>query len=244
MDAKETLALLYVAKRLFPRDRSLEVEPKELVEISKVWTEALKDIPFDTAKAALVAQSATSLFPPTIKEIRDYSTRMNGNRRKTAEEAWGEACEAMRNYGTRTVLKEGSTETPNSAKQEKEETATAEKVAEMLKLAEKLKAQKPHEHSNLVVETRIYRFVTPQGTNRQYEAEKHLDPEVWAILKHMGYKDVCESDNPDVVRGQFMRAWDSHEREEYEKRVIGGILPQFLKDMNLLNGGVNGELTE
>ena len=213
MDAKETLALLYVAKRLFPRDRSLEVEPKELVEISKVWTEALKDIPFDIAKAALVAQSATSLFPPTIKEIRDYSTRMNGNRRKTAEEAWGEACEAMRNYGTRTVLKEGATE-------------------------------KPPEYSDMVIETRVYRCVTPQGTNRQYEAEMHLDPEVWAILKHMGYKDVCESDNPDVVRGQFMRAWDSHNKEEYEKRVIGGILPEFLKDMNLLGGGVNGELNE
>ena len=213
MNAKETLALLYVAKRLFPRDRSLEVEPKELVEISKVWTEALKDIPFDTAKAALVAQSATSLFPPTIKEIRDYSTRMNGKRRKNAEEAWGEACEAMRNYGTRTVLKEGSTE-------------------------------KPPEYSDTVIETRVYRCVTPQGTNRQYEAELHLDPEVWSILKHMGYKDVVESDNPDVVRGQFMRAWDSHNKEEYEKRVIGGILPEFLKDMNLLNGGVNGELPE
>ena len=213
MNAKETHALLNVAKRLFPRDRSLEVEPKELVEISKVWTEALKDIPFDTAKAALVAQSATSLFPPTIKEIRDYATRMNGNRRKTAEEAWGEACEAMRNYGTRTVLKEGSTE-------------------------------KPPEYSDTMIETRVYRCVTPQGTNRQYEAELHLDPEVWSILKHMGYKDVCESDNPDVVRGQFMRAWDSHDKEEYEKRVIGGILPQFLKDMNLLNGGVNGELPE
>ena len=213
MNAKETLALLYVAKRLFPRDRSLEVEPKELVEISKVWTEALKDIPFDIAKAALVAQSATSLFPPTIKEIRDYATRINGKRRMTAEEAWGEACEAMRNYGTRTVLKEGSTE-------------------------------KPPEYSDTVIETRVYRYVTPQGTNRQYEAELHLDPEVWAILKHMGYKDVCESDNHDVVRGQFMRAWDSHNTEEYEKRVISGILPEFLKDMNLLGGGVNGELNE
>ena len=104
--------------------------------------------------------------------------------------------------------------------------------------------EKPPEYSDTVIETRVYRCVTPQGTNRQYEAELHLDPEVWAILKHMGYKDVVESDNPDVVRGQFMRAWDSHNKEEYEKRVIGGILPEFLKDMNLLNGGVNGELPE
>ena len=78
----------------------------------------------------------------------------------------------------------------------------------------------------------------------EYEAKSHCPPDVWELMEHMGYADMCASENADVVRGQFMRAWDSHEREEYEKRVIGGILPQFLKDMNLLNGGVNGELTE
>lgn len=210
MNKKETVALFALISALFPRDEKIANADKPMI---MAWQEMLEDIPFEVAKAALKAQSSTSLFPPTIKEIRDYSTRMNGNRRKTAEEAWGEACEAMRNYGTRTVLKEGSTE-------------------------------KPPEYSDTVIETRVYRYVTPQGTNRQYEAEKHLDPEVWSILKHMGYKDVCESDNPDVVRGQFMRAWDSHNKEEYEKRVIGGILPDFLKDMNLLGGGVNGELPE
>lgn len=207
MNAKETLALLYVAKRLFPRDRSLEVEPKELVEISKVWTEALKDIPFDTAKAALVAQSATSLFPPTIKEIRDYSTRMNGNRRKTAEEAWGIASEMMRTYSARLVPIEGF---------EREEAPVA-------KFGEPVK---------------------PRPSGLEYEAKRHCPKEVWELMERMGYSDMCASENPDVVRGQFMRAWDSHNKEEYEKRVIGGILPEFLKDMNLLNGGVNGELPE
>lgn len=210
MTKKETVALFALISSLFPRDEKFAKADKMMI---MAWQEMLEDIPFEVAKAAVKAAVATLQFPPSIKEIRDYSTRMNGNRRKTAEEAWGEACEAMRNYGTRTVLKEGSTE-------------------------------KPPEYSDTVIETRVYRCVTPQGTNRQYEAEKHLDPEVWSILKHMGYKDVVESDNPDVVRGQFMRAWDSHEREEYEKRVIGGILPQFLKDMNLLGGGQNGELME
>lgn len=210
MTKKETVALFALISSLFPRDEKFAKADKMMI---MAWQEMLEDIPFDVAKAAVKAAVATLQFPPSIKDIRDYSTRMNGNRRKTAEEAWGEACEAMRNYGTRTVLKEGATE-------------------------------KPPEYSDTVIETRVYRCVTPQGTNRQYEAELHLDPEVWSILKHMGYKDVVESDNPDVVRGQFMRAWDSHNREEYEKRVIGGILPEFLKDTNLLNGGVNGELPE
>lgn len=210
MTKKETVALFALISSLFPRDEKFAKADKMMI---MAWQEMLEDIPFEVAKAAVKAAVATSQFPPSIKDIRDYSTRMNGNRRKTAEEAWGEACEAMRNYGTRTVLKEGATE-------------------------------KPPEYSDTVIEARVYRCVTPQGTNRQYEAELHLDPEVWAILKHMGYKDVCESDNPDVVRGQFMRAWDSHNKEAYEKRVVGGILPQFLKDMNLLGGGTNGELPE
>ena len=210
MNKKETAALFALISALFPRDEKFANADKPMI---LAWQEMLEDIPFDVGKAAVKATVASSPFPPSIKDIRDYSTRMNGKRRKTAEEAWGEACEAMRNYGTRTVLKEGSTE-------------------------------KPPEYSDTVIEARVYRYVTPQGTNRQYEAELHLDPEVWAILKHMGYKDVVESENPDVVRGQFMRAWDSHNKEEYEKRVIGGILPEFLKDMNLLGGGQNGELLE
>ena len=207
MDAKETLALLYVAKRLFPRDRSLEVEPKELVEISKAWAEVLEDIPFDVAKAALKAQSSTSLFPPTIKEIRDYATRMNGKRRMTAEEAWGIASDMMRTYSARLVQIEGF-------------FRDEEPIA---KFGDPVKIRK---------------------SGLEYEAKRHCPPEVWELMEHMGYADMCASENPDVIRGQFMRAWDSHDREEYEKRVIGGILPQFLKDMNLLGGGVNGELPE
>ena len=84
--------------------------------------------------------------------------------------------------------------------------------------------------------------VTPSGL--EYEAKRHCPKEVWEILERMGYADVCASENPDVVRGQFMRAWSNHDKEEYEKRVIGGVLPQFLKDLNLLGNGQNGELTE
>jgi hypothetical protein len=207
MDAKETLALLYVAKRLFPRDRSLEVEPKELVEISKAWAEVLEDIPFYVAKAALKAQSSTSSFPPTIKEIRDYATRMNGKRRMTAEEAWGIASDMMRTYSARLVPIEGFV---------REEEPVA-------KFGEPVKIRK---------------------SGLEYEAKRHCPPDVWELMEHMGYADMCASENPDVIRGQFMRSWDSHNKEEYEKRVIGGILPEFLKDMNLLNGGVNGELPE
>lgn len=204
MTKKETVALFALISSLFPRDDKFAKADKMMI---MAWQEMLEDIPFEVAKAAVKATVATSQFPPSIKDIRDYSTRMNGKRRMTAEEAWGIASEMMRTYSARLVPIEGFIH---------EEEPTA-------KFGEPVKVRKP---------------------GLEYEAKRYCPPDVWELMEHMGYADMCASENPDVIRGQFMRAWDSHAREEYEKRVIGGILPQFLKDMNLLNGGVNGELTE
>lgn len=204
MTKKETVALFALISSLFPRDDKFAKADKMMI---MSWQEMLEDIPFEVAKAAVKATVATSQFPPSIKDIRDYSTRMNGKRRMTAEEAWGIASEMMRTYSARLVPIEGFIH---------EEELTA-------KFGEPVKVRK---------------------SGLEYEAKRYCPPDVWELMEHMGYADMCASENPDVIRGQFMRAWDSHTREEYEKRVIGGILPQFLKDMNLLNGGVNGELTE
>lgn len=211
MKRSETIQLFAVIKALYPRDEAYKNATKDMVD---AWTEMLADIPFDHAKAAIKASVSTSPFPPSIAEIRDYATRLTGKRRMTAEEAWGQACEVIRQYGTRTVLKEGAEE-------------------------------KPPEYGELTVETRIYRAVKPQPCLRQYEAELHCDPEVWKLLKNMGYKAVVESDAPDVVRGQFMAAWRGHDTEAKEHRVIGSIVPELfggngiLRDM--LKGGQNGE---
>ena len=196
MKRSETIQLFAVIKALYPRDEAFKSATKDMVD---AWTEMLADIPFDHAKAAIKASVSTSPFPPSIAEIRDYATRLTGKRRMTAEEAWGQACEVIRQYGTRTVLKEGAEE-------------------------------KPPEYGELTVETRIYLTVKPQPCLRQYEAELHCDPEVWKLLKNMGYKAVVESDAPDVVRGQFMRAWSGHDQEAKEERVI---VPDFMK---LLSG--------
>lgn len=207
----ETVKMFALIKSLFPRDEAFKNATPDMVN---AWTDMLQDIPFDAGCAAIKAAVSTSPFPPSIAEIRDYATRLNGPRRMTAEEAWGQACEVIRTYGTKTVLKDGAVE-------------------------------KPPEYTDVTVERRTYRCVTPQGNIRQYEAELHCDPEVWKLLKNMGYKQVVESENPDVVRGQFMRAWQGHDTEAKEYRVIGSIVPELfgangiLRD--LLTGRENGE---
>lgn len=204
MTKKETAAMFALISALYPRDEKFAKADKEAI---LAWHEMLEDIPFDVAKAAIKASVATSPFPPQICDIREYATRMTGQRRMTADEAWGIAAEVIRTYSSRTVPIEGF----------------ASKTYEFVKFGEPVK-------------------VRPSGL--EYEAKRHCPKEVWEILERMGYADVCASENPDIVRGQFMRSWSNHDKEAYEKRVIGGVLPQFLKDMNLLGGGQNGELME
>lgn len=187
MTKSETVKLFVIIKSLFPRDDAFKNATPDMVS---AWTEMLADIPFDHAKAAVKAAVATSPFPPSIAEIRDYATRLTAPKRLTADEAWGIASECIRKYGLQTRRIAPETEVVT-----------------------------------------VVRFGDPVSINpsgREYEAKFHCHPEVWKMLKHMGYADIVKSDNPDVVRGQFLKAWGAHDTEAKEQRVLG-IVPEILK---------------
>lgn len=187
MTKSETVKLFVIIKSLFPRDDAFKNATPDMVS---AWTEMLADIPFDHAKAAVKAAVATSPFPPSIAEIRDYATRLTAPKRLTADEAWGIASECIRKYGLQTRRIAPETEVVT-----------------------------------------VVRFGDPVSINpsgREYEAKFHCPPEVWKMLKHMGYADIVKSDNPDVVRGQFLKAWGAHDTEAKEQRVLG-IVPEILK---------------
>ena len=99
MNAQEVMALLYMEKRLFPREKGLAVPPEELTAIAEAQAEMLKDIPFELGKAAVAAHAASSPYAPAISEIRAYARRMTEPEQLTAEEAWALARKAMSRYG-------------------------------------------------------------------------------------------------------------------------------------------------
>ena len=207
MTKTETVQLFVIIKSLFPRDDAFRNATPDMVS---AWTEMLADIPFDHAKAAVKAAVATSPFPPSIAEIRDYATRLTAPKRMSADEAWGIASEVIRKYGTRTVLKEGCKE-------------------------------KEPEYFDMTVDTVTYRHVRRQPSVREFEAKRHCPEEVWQLLERMGYANVVNSENPDVVRGQFMKAWSSHDAEKKEERVLV-VVPEILKAITgdtwmLIEGG-------
>ena len=104
MNRKETVATFALISALFPRDDKFANATKEMIS---AWNEMLADIPFDTVKAAIKAAVATSPFPPSICEIRNYAVKISENSLRSPEEAWKIALDAMRTYNTRTVPIEG-----------------------------------------------------------------------------------------------------------------------------------------
>lgn len=175
MTFDETMALLYLGKRLFPRDKSLDKGPEEMTEIGEAWAEMLKDIPFDLAKAALTAHAASSPYAPAISEIRSYARKMTEPEGITAEEAWSLAIKAIRRFGSA-----------------------------------------PYKDA--------------QGKYPYQRARDSLPPEVWRVVDLMGYNSMCMSENADVLRAQFIRAWERQQQRKAERESILPFLPEALRE--------------
>ena len=203
MNKKEVAALFGLISALFPRDEKFAKADKMMVT---AWAEMLADIPLDKAKEAVKYAVATSPFPPSICEIRNYAVKISENSLRSPEEAWKIALDAMRTYNTRTVPIEGF----NS------------KEYKFVKFGEPVK-------------------IRPSGL--EYEAKRHVPPDVWEVMELMGYADMCASENPDVLRGQFMKIWSNKTSREHEYRVVSPIVPQIAERLvNLITSGQNGEL--
>ena len=204
MNKKEVAALFGLISALFPRDEKFANADKMMVT---AWAEMLADIPLDKAKEAVKYAVATSPFPPSICEIRNYAVKISENSLRSPEEAWKIALDAMRTYNTRTVPIEGF----NS------------KEYKFVKFGEPVK-------------------IRPSGL--EYEAKRHVPPDVWEVMELMGYADMCASENADVLRGQFMKIWSNKTSREHEYRVVSPIVPQLIEKVEnrLLEGGENGEI--
>lgn len=184
MNVQEIMKLLYLEKRLFPREKSLTVPPSELTQIAKAQAQLLQDIPFEVGQAAVAAQAASSPYAPAISEIRAYARKLTEPPGLSADEAWSLAIRAVRRYGCGP------------------KNYTTGKY--------------PHEM-----------------------ARESLPPEVWHVMELMGYQSMCMSENADVLRGQFIRAWERQQQLRRERAAILPVLPEGLKTKFLAIG--NGE---
>ena len=176
MTLQETVTLLYLAKNIYPRDRGLDKTGDELMDMAKVWSELLQDIPFELGKAAVAAHAASSPYAPAVSEIRAYARKLTEPPRLSADEAWAVALGTIRRYGCSPVR----------------DVATG---------------KFPHER-----------------------ARENTPPEVWRVMELMGYRSMCMSENIDVLRAQFIRAWERQEQVRQEREQLLPFLPEAVKE--------------
>jgi hypothetical protein len=160
----ETVKLFTLVTLLYPRDTSFKGAS---VEMTKAWQVMLSDITYEQAVTALQLHAASSVFAPSIADIRRNAARPL-LQDTTADEAWGSALKAIHRY----------------------------------------------------------------GYNCPDQAKNSVQPEVWAVMESMGYKALCMSDNTDVIRGQFTRAWEARQRRRAETAMLPPALRQAIKQID------------
>lgn len=75
--------------------------------------------------------------------------------------------------------------------------------------------------------------VRTYGHLRWDEAKKSMPGDVAEAVERFGFMDICMSENVDVVRGQFMRAWDNNSKRRAEQECLPPSVKAIAERMKL-----------
>ena len=83
--------------------------------------------------------------------------------------------------------------------------------------------------------------ISKYGYHNKIKAKENTPTDVWTVMERMGYEDMCLSENPDVIRGQFTRLWDARLKQQHETDrlppAVRNTIAQ-LKSGMMLEGGI------
>lgn len=90
----------------------------------------------------------------------------------------------------------------------------------------------------------VVRAVRKYGYYCEAEALESMSPQVAKVVRYIGWREICLSEEPGVVRGQFLKMY--HQVTEREQKMR--LLPQSLRDeiqklaghMKFITGGSGG----
>ena len=92
----------------------------------------------------------------------------------------------------------------------------------------------------------VRKAVGRYGYMREEEALASLSPITRQSVKYIGWKEVCLSENPDVVRGQFRKAYEACARRQEEDRNLSPELKAAIDRLQIgqMKEGNNGLLLQ
>ena len=74
----------------------------------------------------------------------------------------------------------------------------------------------------------VVRAVSSFGHYREREALESMPEEVAEVVESMGWRDICLSERPDVVRGQFLKMYDVYTQRNQELEMLPGDVRDML----------------
>jgi hypothetical protein len=98
-------------------------------------------------------------------------------------------------------------------------------IADIRKLAAELQAPADESVDSSDAWGQVLRAIRMYGIYRPQEALDSMAADVAAVVKAMGWEEICLSDRPDVVRGQFLKMYESKTAATQKERL----LPDSLK---------------
>lgn len=66
----------------------------------------------------------------------------------------------------------------------------------------------------------VLKAIRNYGSYREREAIESMSPITGKTVKYMGWKDICMSEKPDVVRGQFLKMYATVEEKHYKDKLL------------------------
>lgn len=98
MTKKDMTVVLNILKTAYPRFYQ-NLGANEIDDVINLWFVMLGDTDLETIKLALYKIIATSVYPPTIAELRNDIAKINKGEIEDAGEAWDKILKAIRKYG-------------------------------------------------------------------------------------------------------------------------------------------------
>ncbi|PTQ51056.1 MAG: hypothetical protein HSCHL_1547 [Hydrogenibacillus schlegelii] len=83
----------------------------------------------------------------------------------------------------------------------------------------------------------VIRAVRKHGFGGAHEARESLPPIVWKAVSAIGWRDICLTDEPEIVRAQFMRVYEALVRRERDERTLPPALRAGALDVDALPAG-------
>jgi len=78
---------------------------------------------------------------------------------------------------------------------------------------------------------KVIKAIHDYGYYQGEEALTALPKQVAEVVRWMGWQEICMTDKIDVVRGQFLRMYETHQKREQEQAVLPAGLQDMMKQL-------------